>query len=91
MEGKPHPEPSTKAAASLGVSPEQCLVVEDTPAGIKAGKAAGCRVLALRSTMSDEVLSAAQPDWIADNCLSIELMGFHDGNLYLRITDAYSP
>jgi mannitol-1-/sugar-/sorbitol-6-phosphatase len=71
--GKPHPEPFLKGAALLGFSPEDCIVVEDTPAGIRAGKAAGCRVLAFRTTMSDAVLQAAGPDWIVDNCARVHL------------------
>ncbi|MGR3500801.1 HAD family hydrolase [Pseudaestuariivita sp.] len=42
---KPHPEPYLKAAAALGVDPQTCLAVEDTPTGVAAALAAGCRVL----------------------------------------------
>jgi mannitol-1-/sugar-/sorbitol-6-phosphatase len=72
--GKPDPEPFVKAAAMIGEDPRECLVVEDSPAGIRAGKAAGCRVLALRTTMSDDVLESAGPDWIVDNCASVRLV-----------------
>ncbi len=72
--GKPHPEPFLKAASVLQVAAADCLVVEDTPAGIEAGKAAGARVLALRTTMSETVLRAAGPDGIADNCAAIHLV-----------------
>ena len=71
--GKPHPEPFQKAAAMVGLPPSECLVVEDTPAGIQAGKAAGCRVLALRTTMSDAVLEQAGPDWIVSNLADVQL------------------
>ena len=71
--GKPHPEPFQKAAAMVGFPPSKCLVVEDTPAGILAGKAAGCRVLALRTTMAESVLEKARPDWIASNLADVEL------------------
>ena len=43
--GKPHPEPFLKGASLVGFPPEQCVVVEDTPAGIRAGKTAGARSL----------------------------------------------
>jgi len=86
--GKPHPEPFLKAAAMLGVGPEKCLVIEDAPAGIQAGKAAGCRVLALRTTMSDEVLGRAHPDWIADSCASVRLTSWHQGELRLAVSNA---
>ena len=71
--GKPHPEPFLKGAAILGLPPQDCLVIEDTAAGIQSGKAAGCRVLAFRTTMSDAVLQAAGPDWITDNCAQIRV------------------
>lgn len=88
VNGKPHPEPFLKAAAMLKVQPKECIVVEDAPAGIQAGKAAGCRVLALRTTMSDEVLERAHPDWIADSCASLHVVGFTHDELRLRISNA---
>src|SRR5713101_9055808 len=66
--GKPHPEPYLKGAQMLGVPAADCLVVEDAPAGIRAGKAAGASVLALRTTASDAELQQAGADWIADDC-----------------------
>src|SRR6266478_7805163 len=39
--GKPDPEPYVNAAKVLGFAPADCIVVEDAPAGIRAGKAAG--------------------------------------------------
>ena len=39
--GKPHPDLFLKAAATLGISPSDCLVIEDSPTGVMAGKAAG--------------------------------------------------
>lgn len=49
LQGKPHPEPYLTAAARLGVRPEQCVVLEDSPAGVQAGLAAGCGVVAVAS------------------------------------------
>lgn len=49
-QGKPAPEPYLLGAKRLGVSPDRCLVVEDAPAGIQAGRAAGIRVLGVSST-----------------------------------------
>lgn len=48
--GKPHPEPYLRACAELGTLPSHCVVVEDAPAGIRAGLAAGCQVLAVTTT-----------------------------------------
>lgn len=48
--GKPAPDPFLLAARRLGFPPERCLVVEDSPAGVAAGKAAGCPVLGVLSS-----------------------------------------
>ncbi|GAA2616569.1 HAD family phosphatase [Streptomyces axinellae] len=45
--GKPHPDPYLSAARLLGVPPERCVAVEDTPPGAASALAAGCRVLAV--------------------------------------------
>jgi len=44
---KPHPEPYEKAAKALGLATSECLVFEDSPAGAQAGRAAGCKVVAI--------------------------------------------
>ena len=46
-QGKPHPDIYVRAANKLGISPEACLVIEDSLAGMAAGKAANMRVAAL--------------------------------------------
>jgi len=56
---KPHPEIFLKAAKKLGLQPNECLVIEDAPSGVKAAKAAGCKCLALRTTFSREDLKEA--------------------------------
>lgn len=58
--GKPEPECYLKAAQLLDVTPEDCLVIEDAPAGIDAAHAAGMRVIALTTTHSAEDISAAE-------------------------------
>jgi len=57
--GKPHPEGYLTAAARLGVAPTQCIVVEDTPAGIEAAHAGGMRVVAVASTYEADALAGA--------------------------------
>ncbi|MDX6199275.1 MAG: hypothetical protein QOJ79_2426 [Actinomycetota bacterium] len=47
--GKPSPDPYLLACGLLGVDPEQCVVLEDSPAGVLSGKAAGCAVVAVPS------------------------------------------
>src|SRR5699024_6041405 len=57
--GKPDPEGYAIAARRLGVDPQRCLVVEDAPAGIAAGLAAGAQVLAVTTTHdTDELIRA---------------------------------
>ena len=69
--GKPDPEPYLKGAQILGVPAAECVVIEDAPAGIRAGKAAGARVVALRTTASDAELQEAGADWIVEDCAEL--------------------
>lgn len=73
--GKPDPEPYRKAAEMIGASARECVVIEDAPAGIRAGKAAGARVLALRTTEADRLLTAAGADWIVTDCSAAKVDG----------------
>ena len=57
--GKPDPEGYLLAARRLGVAPADCVVVEDSPPGVGAGKAAGMRVIALLTTYPAAALSVA--------------------------------
>lgn len=45
--GKPNPEPYLKGASMAGVNPSECIVVENAPLGVRAGKAAGCFTVAV--------------------------------------------
>lgn len=56
--GKPHPEPFLVAAQRLGVPPARCIVVEDAPAGLTAGRAAGMTTVALTTTHRADELDA---------------------------------
>jgi sugar-phosphatase len=59
INGKPHPEPYLRGAKLLGVSPAECLVIEDAPAGIRAAHAGGMKVIALTSSYAPSVVSEA--------------------------------
>jgi beta-phosphoglucomutase-like phosphatase (HAD superfamily) len=48
---KPDPEPYLLAAKLLGVLPEDCFALEDSPNGVASAEAAGCRVLAVPSLL----------------------------------------
>ena len=67
---KPMPEPYIYAADSLGVKAEECVVVEDSIQGIKAGKAAGCVVVALEGSIEKSLLKDA--DYIISHLSDIE-------------------
>jgi sugar-phosphatase len=85
--GKPDPEPYLRGAQILGLSPADCVVIEDAPAGIQSGKAAGSRVLALRTTTADPALRAAGADWIVTDCSNIHLQLIDgDGDLFLELS-----
>ncbi|MER5302671.1 HAD family hydrolase [Streptomyces lasiicapitis] len=56
--GKPDPEPFLLAARTLGVDPARCVVFEDSPAGLTAGRAAGMTTVALTTTHPAAELSA---------------------------------
>jgi beta-phosphoglucomutase-like phosphatase (HAD superfamily) len=46
VNGKPHPEPYLRAAGDLGVDIAECIVIEDSTTGARAGLASGARVVA---------------------------------------------
>jgi mannitol-1-/sugar-/sorbitol-6-phosphatase len=71
--GKPHPEPYLKAAARLGYAAADCVVVEDVPAGIQSGLAAGARVIAFRTTCDAQALRDAGATWVLRDCSEISL------------------
>ncbi|MFD4560652.1 HAD family hydrolase [Streptomyces sp. NPDC058469] len=56
--GKPDPEPYLLAARRLGVGPARCVVFEDAPAGLQAGRAAGMITVALATTHQAHELDA---------------------------------
>ncbi len=76
---KPEPDPYLKGAELLGLSPTDCVVVEDAPAGIKAGRSARSRVLALRTTEVDEFLKDAGATWIVNDLSRVTLQPFATG------------
>jgi mannitol-1-/sugar-/sorbitol-6-phosphatase len=71
--GKPNPDPYLMGARILSVPTAECVVIEDAPSGIRAGKAAGARVVALRTTASDAELQDAGADWIVESCAELTL------------------
>jgi beta-phosphoglucomutase len=67
---KPFPDVFIKAATSLGLNPSECLVVEDAINGVRAGKAAGCKCLAVTTSFAASALGEA--DWIYDSLTDVD-------------------
>ena len=64
---KPDPAVFLSAAAKLGIAPERCLVFEDAPAGVAAGKAAGMKVVAVPSVFSPDEPGFERADLLLDS------------------------
>lgn len=62
--GKPDPSPFLEGAKVIKQSATDCLVLEDAPSGIKAGKAAGAVVIAVLTSYPIEIIKASGPDFI---------------------------
>jgi sugar-phosphatase len=87
LHGKPHPEPYLKGASVLGFPPAQCVVLEDVPAGVCAGKAAGAKVIAFKTTVQESSLREAGADWILNGCSNVRLLDRRQ-DLKLGLTEA---
>lgn len=74
--GKPDPRCYMMGMEKLGLNGAgaDVLVLEDSPAGISAGKAAGCKVLAVVTSHTVEQLLAAEPDWIVRDLRSLRIV-----------------
>jgi sugar-phosphatase len=77
--GKPHPEPYLKGAAVLGFPPTECIILEDVPAGVRAGNAAGTKVIAFTTTVSESTLRDAGADWVLNSCADIRVLDVGNG------------
>jgi sugar-phosphatase len=82
--GKPHPEPYLKGAEALSVDPQECLVIEDAPAGIHSAHAGGMKVVALTSTYRADSLGEA--DAIADRLERVRVSVDSGGKLSVEIS-----
>ena len=71
--GKPNPEVFLKAANILGLSPSECLVIEDSPHGIEAGQRGGMKTLALTTTHPKDVFSELKPDLVFSSLKTVDL------------------
>lgn len=74
--GKPDPEPYLLGARRLGVDPARCVVFEDAPAGLTAGRAAGMRTVALATTHERSELLA---DVVVTDLSAVSAQATHGG------------
>lgn len=87
--GKPDPRCYLLGRKKLGLEDSTSIVVlEDAPSGIKAGKAAGFKVIALATTHSLEKIRGAGADWIVEDLRSVSVKGVVDGRVQIEIKNA---
>ncbi|MDO8578113.1 MAG: HAD family phosphatase [Dehalococcoidales bacterium] len=70
--GKPDPECFLLAASRLGVKPENCVVIEDSTAGVSAAKSAGMKCIAITNTRPRNQLKKA--DLVIDTLENIDIV-----------------
>lgn len=83
--GKPDPEPFLKGAQSCGVRPENCLVFEDSPNGVRSAKAAGCKVVGLLTTHPRLQMEEVEPDSIVSDLSRVSITPLSD-SLEIELT-----
>ncbi|MEV5313749.1 HAD-IA family hydrolase [Streptomyces sp. NPDC052610] len=81
--GKPDPEPYLLGARSLGVDPAACVVFEDAPAGLAAGRAAGMTTVALATTHQAHELDA---DLVVRDLSALSVL-VTDGGVEIAVRD----
>lgn len=84
--GKPDPEPYRRGAELLGFPSAECVVVEDAPSGVRAGKAAGARVIGVLGTHTAEQLHEAGAGWVLPSLEKLAAVAT-DGGLSLRLAE----
>jgi len=88
--GKPDPEIYLLVSRELGISPEECLVIEDSPTGVKAGLAAGMDVVAVELELGRAYqfrdLRDGQ-DWMNENEADACIHNSYGSDNFMVITD----
>ena len=88
--GKPDPSCYLLGRSRLGLeNTSNLLVVEDAPSGIKAGKAAGFKVIGLVTTHSLEQVRDAGADWIIRDLRDLAVKKGEEGVVEIKITNAF--
>ena len=77
--GKPHPDVFLHAAETMGFSPEESVVIEDSDTGVQAGLSAGMRVLAYVASPVNNVDGSREVERFADMASLPALLGINAG------------
>ena len=84
--GKPNPDPYLLGAQRLGLKPEECVVVEDAPAGVLSGLAAGCKVIAVNAP--DDTPKLEQVDLVLKSLAVLQVEPMQGGEFLISVIDA---
>ena len=83
--GKPNPDPYLLGAQRLGLKPEECVVVEDAPAGILSGLAAGCKVIAVNAP--DDTPGLDKVDLVLKSLAVLQVEAVQGGEFLISVVD----
>ena len=83
--GKPNPDPYLLGAQRLGLKPEECVVVEDAPAGILSGLAAGCKVIAVNAP--DDTPKLDQVDLVLKSLAVLQVEPVQGDEFLISVVD----
>ncbi len=84
--GKPNPDPYLLGAQRLGLKPEECVVVEDAPAGVLSGLAAGCKVIAVNAP--DDTQGLDKVDLVLKSLAMLQVEPVQGGEFLISVVDA---
>lgn len=73
---KPHPDPFLKAANLMKIDPSECVIFEDSPAGIEGGKIAGATVIGIN--MTNTARKTSKPDFIINDMTEVSIIYSND-------------
>jgi len=88
QKGKPDPEGYRTAARLLGVAPSQCLVIEDTPAGLEAGRRAGAALIGVCTTYTPAHLCGSHDIVTVPDLSSLKISVLSDGRIRIMVHTA---
>ena len=83
--GKPNPDPYLLGAQRLGLKPEECVVVEDAPAGVLSGLAAGCKVIAVNAP--DDTPGLDKVDLVLKSLAVLQVEAVQGGEFLISVVD----